>query len=59
MRGPLAWEQPESDQTVFYYNPWGGKYFHSVPDCELIHEKYHNKMKQATEADLTQTPFPI
>ena len=28
------------DNTVLYYNPKGGKYYHSVPDCKNVGAKY-------------------
>jgi len=36
----VAPTEPVYSNTVLYYNPKGGKYYHSVPDCKNVGAKY-------------------
>lgn len=40
-----------------YYNPEGGRYYHSRPDCETIRSEYHPKMQSLAQSRLEEEPF--
>ena len=46
-----------ASETPVYYNPEGGRYYHSRPDCETIRSEYHEKMQSIAPSRLEEEPF--
>jgi hypothetical protein len=46
---------PEPDTTL-YYNPKGGKNYHSSPECLLVREKYR-PLQAFTWGELDEEPY--
>lgn len=52
----------QSNVGEYYYNPNGGKYYHTLIRCESISEKYHSTMKVITQKNEVMArlqPCPI
>lgn len=46
-----------ASEGAVYYNPDGGRYYHSRPDCETIRSEYHPKMQALSPSRLGEEPF--
>lgn len=60
----LIWDEdlrpipyPASDDTILYYNPDGGKYYHADQNCASIRDKYLPLQGQCTYAALDSEEF--
>ncbi|MBQ7655886.1 MAG: hypothetical protein IJS41_05205 [Clostridia bacterium] len=47
---------PDVNQ-VLYYNPDGGEYYHTKPNCTTIAQKYQNKMSSFIYSQLGEAPY--
>ena len=47
------------DDTVLYYNPTGGQYYHADPNCKCVHEKYLPLSGTFTYAELGNDAYRI
>lgn len=47
----------EPSESVVYYNPNGGQYYHAKPDCETMSSEYHALMQPLSEDKLSQEPY--
>ena len=60
----LIWDEdlrpipyPVEDDTIFYYNPTGGKNYHADQNCSYIRDKYLPLQGQCTSADLDSEAY--
>lgn len=60
----LIWDEdlrpipyPASDDTILYYNPDGGKYYHADQNCASIRDKYLPLQGQCAYAELDSEAF--
>lgn len=60
----LIWDEdlrpipyPVEDDTIFYYNPTGGKNYHADQNCSYIRDKYLPLQGQCTYADLDSEAY--
>ena len=46
-----------AEDTVLYYHPTGGAYYHLDPDCRLVHEKYRPLKGQFTYGQISEEAY--
>ncbi|MBE5793900.1 MAG: hypothetical protein E7323_04380 [Clostridiales bacterium] len=47
----------EESESIVYYNPDSGKYYHAKPDCETMSSEYHALMQPISEDELAWEPY--
>ena len=46
-----------ASETLVYFNPEGGRYYHQEPNCETIRSEYYPLMQSVSTAHLTEEPY--
>ena len=47
----------EESESVVYYNPDGGQYYHAKPECETMSSEYYSLMQPISEDKLASEPY--
>ena len=58
LAGAAVFALPAAAQgDLVYFNPEGGRYYHSFPQCETIRSEYHSLMQSLPESRLTEEAY--
>lgn len=47
----------QAEEAAYYFNPDGGRYYHSSRECKTMRAVYQEQMLQITAAQLTEAPY--
>lgn len=47
----------QAEEAAYFYNPDGGRYYHSIRECKTMRAVYQEQMLQITAAQLTEAPY--